>query len=123
MKWTICVVWVAILGIWLSCGSDREVVVDDLIGVWEVTAAEREGRSTETLNGAIFDFRDDGTMMTNISGQEDEGPFVYESMHIHHQGQLDAEYRIDTYEVDSMRLEVTLHQLDFAFKLNRKNTE
>lgn len=97
--------------------------MDDLIGTWEVTAAEREGRSTETINGAIFDFRNDGTMMTNISGQEDTGAFTFEAMRIHHAGELAAEYRIDAYGVDSMLLRTRLHQRDFAFKLKRVMSE
>lgn len=123
MRCTLCVLILSSMMIFSACTEEREVGVDDLIGTWEVKAAERNGRATETLNGALFEFRTDGSMMTNISGEEDEGSFTFENGQIRHNGALAADYQIREFETDSMSLNVILHQMHFALDLRRATNE
>jgi hypothetical protein len=63
-------VWVLPLAIVLlqSCNMDAPVNDELLHGNWEIVTAKRNGRSTKTLDGAVFEFMRDGTMRTNLTG-------------------------------------------------------
>ena len=49
-----------------------------LEGDWEVVAARRNGKDTETLNTALFSFIDTQTMSTNLLGDDMESNYILE---------------------------------------------
>lgn len=107
-----------------ACKEERDVRVEELYGTWEVTAAEREGRETETLNGAIFDIGEGGQMYTNImNGRDDTGTYTFKEMTLHFDGNEPAVYEIDSIGADRMHLSVKLQGMDFSLSLERTAAE
>ena len=68
-------IWVVLVIVCLalpqvSCGEESEVTEEDVIGEWEVIAANRNGKPTELVKGAMFSIGKDGQMSTDLTGTE-----------------------------------------------------
>ena len=63
-----------------GCQSDEKPkipTVDELQGHWVVDSAFRDGKFTETMEGAFFDFQGD-KLSTNIYGTEESAGLWFE---------------------------------------------
>lgn len=94
-----------------------------MIGHWEVVSAERDGRVTETLNGAYFVLSEDGSMRTNVTGSEDSGTYSMDRGELHFDGNESAMYQIGDLSDSTMRLSVELRGYQFQLTLERKTEE
>ena len=82
--WSDCgIVLFLFIGILLfSCKSDPKVQEEEFVaadlftGKWELTAAYRNLKPTETMNGAYLNFNED-SLKTNMLGTEDIGLFNF----------------------------------------------
>lgn len=123
MKQIPCILLIA--GILSSGGCKEEAIHEagELTGHWEVFAAEREGKETTLLNGAVFLFKEDGTMQTNITGEEHHGPFVLDKTTITYSGNEPMTFKIREFHGDTLVLITKLQEMQFRFDLHRTTTE
>ena len=103
-----------------SCISDNAMHEEDLLGKWEVIGAQRNGKSTELVNGANFVFDDNGIMTTDITGSNDSGSITLEEPTLMHHGKSEVLYTINKLTQDSMQLAVDLQGLNFVLNLVRQ---
>lgn len=109
----------------LSFGCKEEPVYDpaNLTGHWEVYAAERNGKETTLLNGAVFLFEENGTMQTNVTGQEHRGTFQINKATIEYTGESPMQFKVTSLQGDTMSLSTELEGMRFMFDLQRTTTE
>ncbi|MEL6865488.1 MAG: hypothetical protein AAFP19_13765 [Bacteroidota bacterium] len=91
----------------------------DLYGHWNVVAAKRNGQTTESLYGAYFEFQDDGTMLTNISGEDDETPFEYKEGSLIQNGPQPLNYAVDFQSDSTLMLVLEIQGTKFEMSLLR----
>jgi hypothetical protein len=113
----------AVAGCFLGCKEDPSIHQDQLTGHWAVYDAERDGKNTTLLNGAVFYFQEDGTMQTNITGQESSGRFDLNENTINFQGSESMLFEIGSLANDTLTLHTELQGMHFILDLQRKNTE
>lgn len=102
-----------------SCISDSGVHEEDLVGDWTVVSAQKNGRKTELVIGASFDFSNEGQLKTNITGVDDIGLYSLEETLLMHHGISDVAYTLNKLTADSMQLTVELEGLNFILDLTR----
>jgi|GEM_PF-3831668 len=103
-----------------SCTSDDGMHEEDLVGKWQVVQAQRNGKSTELVNGATFVFDGKGIMKTDITGAEDAGSFTLNEPVLTYHGKKDVLYTLNKLTQDSMQLAVDLQGLNFVLDLVRQ---
>lgn len=106
-----------------SCVEDKEIVIDDLYGLWIVYDAKRNGNPAETVKGAQFDIRKSGEMTTDITGEEVVGDFSFEDGKIMHDTESALEYSVIDVNNDTMQLQFDIKGLKFQLDLARQQTE
>ncbi len=106
-----------------SCVEEKEVVIDDLYGLWIVYDAERNGHTAETVKGAQFDIRESGEMTTDITGEEVVGDFTFEEGKITHNTKSAFVYTVIDVSSDTMQLQFDIKGLKFELDLARQQTE
>jgi len=103
----------------IGCNSSPDSEEPTLNGTWEVYNAFRNGRNTETLNGAEFRFVGSEKMVTNITGQFDSAAIELIDMKIHYHGREETVYDVKTFTNDSMELVVKLQGMYFLLQLQK----
>lgn len=106
-----------------GCVEEKEIVVQDLYGLWSVYGAQRNGNPTETVKGAQFDIRESGEMTTDITGEEVIGDFTFEGNKIMHNTESAFVYTVMDVSSDTMRLQFDIKGLEFRLDLARQQTE
>jgi hypothetical protein len=106
-----------------GCKEEPVYQKDQLTGHWAVYGAERNGRNTSLLDGAVFQFQEDGTMNTNITGQERSGPFDLKGNKITFQDEGEMVFVIGTFYGDTLSLNTELQGMHFILDLHRTTTE
>jgi len=106
-----------------ACHEEVTYRKDQLTGHWAVFNAERDGKGTTTLDGAIFQFLEDGTMNTNITGQENSGHYEIKNTQINFLGPDKMLFEIGTLTGDTMSLNTELQGYHFLLDLHRTQTE
>ena len=123
MRQVHCVILVSVLLCSAGCKQEQSYAPESLTGHWEVYAAERNGRETTLLNGAVFLFGEDNKMRTNFTGQEAEGTFTLEANTILFSGDLPMHFEITALQGDSMSLKTAVQEMQFVLDLKRATTE
>jgi hypothetical protein len=78
-----------------SCNDDA-ATADQLLGKWSITAAERDKKPTETLNGMYFDFASGEQLLSNISGEDAQYTYEVAAGEILQRGGvIEADYNIE----------------------------
>jgi len=106
-----------------SCVEEKEIVIDDLYGLWTVYDAKRNGNPAETVKGAQFDIRKSGEMTTDITGEEVVGDFTFEGGKIMHNTESAFVYNVVDINRDTMELQFDIKGLKFQLDLARQQTE
>ena len=106
-----------------ACKEEPTYQKDQLTGHWAVYSAERNGKNTSLLDGAVFQFQEDGTMNTNITGQERSGPFDLKGNKITFQDEGEMVFVIGTFYGDTLSLNTELQGMHFILDLHRTTTE
>lgn len=104
-----------------ACKSGTHQDVPDLDGKWEVYGAFRNGKQTETLNGAEFRFDDSGKLVTNVTGVFDSATYELIDRQILYHGTDETVYDLATFTGDSMELSVKLRGMYFLLQLQKLN--
>lgn len=107
----------------IACKTETSYEANQLTGHWAVYGAERNGKNTTLLNGAIFQFMEDGSMNTNITGQEVSGRFDLQENKISFEGGEKMLFEIGTLHGDTLSLNTELQGMHFILDLHRTNTE
>jgi hypothetical protein len=113
-------VFVVIAGMF-SCKSDSGLDIHQLHKEWEVVGANREGKATETINGAYFTFTDQ-TVETNFMGEVMKNPYTIRK-DVLEIGDPVVPYRIQYLDNDSLHLSATIRDFSFDFFLLEKKHE
>ncbi len=107
------------LTFFLACASSDKPEKSDLIDNWVVVGATRDGRATETLNGAYFKFSDD-VLETNFMGEEMRNNYVLKNHNILI-GKERRQYQIEYIDPDSLHLSVEIKGYPFHFFLHKES--
>ncbi len=104
----------------LSCQTRHKVEPSELIGRWKVIGALREGRSTNTINGAYFNFIKD-TLVTNFTGKSEVLPVRLENNKLIIESSLFREMEIKFESDTVLMLSANIQSVNFTFSLQREN--
>lgn len=118
-----CVILIAATIQLMGCKNEVLYQKNQLIGHWTVFGAERDGKSTTLLNGAIFQFHDNGTMHTNWTGEESSGQFEIKENLVSYSGTENMSFEIGALNGDTLSFTTDLQGMRFILDLHRTNTE
>ena len=107
----------------IACEPEAEINENDIIGLWEVVYAERNGKPTELVEGALFEIRPDSTMTTDLTGVEQDGAFDYVDGTLHHHSAEPLSYHMMELSRDSMTMRVDIRGLKFMLDMVRQEAE
>ncbi len=103
-----------------SCKTDPPATNQaDLEGRWELTKAFRNGKATETLTHAFFEFDETGNMKTNFTGSEQASTYELNDKKIKEKGGNDLTYNIEKLDKDNLTLEFNMQNFDFKLELRK----
>ena len=88
-------------------------------GKWEIVKAFRNGRLTDALDGAFFDFQPEGKLIYNLTGEVQEDYYKVENNSIIQSGTADLVYIVKEFEGQTMVLELNMQGFEFQFTLKR----
>jgi len=111
-------IFLMILG---GCGSEAPVKnADELIlGHWELSEANRNGKPTNTLEGLYFDFFQDGHMRTNFPGQAGSAKYrIVDNVVEQYETDHPLELTISSLSDSTLVFETEIQT--YQFKLNMK---
>lgn len=104
-----------------SCGSDAADQVT-INGQWELTRALRNNVETGMLDGLKFNFSPDGTLETNLLGNETKGTYSWSGQEITTEGvKLSLTYAIQEMSDSTLHLRSKYQGFQFDFMLERKD--
>lgn len=100
---------------------EKNIQKKDLLGAWEIISAERNGKSTETLNGAYFEFDESDFLTTNLLGREESTPFEYdvEKEMILQRGNTNLQFQVGQISGEELDLSTSIREIPFNIKLKR----
>ena len=108
----------ACLAIFPSCASSDKPDKSVLMDHWIVVGATRDGRATETLNGAYFNFSEH-ELETNFMGEEMKNDYELRNDNIII-GDKKRIYQIEYIDADSLHLSVEIKGYPFQFFLQKQ---
>jgi hypothetical protein len=109
-----------VIGLFWACNDASEQAKIQLPGRWQIISALRDGNPTETMNGAVFEFGQDGKMLTNLPiGAEVPMPYTLEKMTITQQSNEPVTYTIAEISDSTLVLQMTLRGIPFELQLRR----
>ena len=109
----------------LSCKSDKvvdaPVVIDDLIGNWELFYASRNGKVTKTTENAYILFEDDKTVKSNLFDVEKSHTFNFDGNRVKVSGDPSfKEFVVKRIQNDTLMLSSTIKSFKMEFALVKK---
>lgn len=99
----------------ISCVSDSKIEQDNIYGNWEVIAAKRNNKLTNTLKDGYFKFFESGEMETNIYGDDQRFQMTIVGENIEQKGAEEATYKIRMLQNDTLHMSSTIKRLYFDF--------
>lgn len=104
----------------MACSGVATINEEHLIGKWKLYEAERDGKSTLSLQGVFFDFKNN-EVETNFPIQGLGQTYRYESKKIYITGDDDLIFNVNSLNEDS--LVVDLNHLNSTFILKLQKAE
>lgn len=98
------------------------VTTHDILGKWEVIEATRSKKPTTTVNGAVFEFEENGGMTTDLLGSLASSPYFIEG-NIIIQEIPEVKYKITEQTDSTLFLKAKIQKLDFSFVLKKVNAQ
>jgi hypothetical protein len=103
-----------------ACESEPKENYGPLYGKWELETATNNGKPTELLTGLFFDFAEDGTMKTNVTGMAEKVNFTLKEGKIEQrEGRIDLDYEIKSMNDSSLVLITKIRNASFQFNLSK----
>ena len=106
----------------LSCTSEpkpSEPQMVSLVGKWELQEAFTNNKPTQRLNDAYLEFKEDGSMKTNILGIEEVGSFEMNKKIVTQKTSREVKYEIEKLEGKDLDLVMNLASRKFQLKLSK----
>lgn len=104
----------------MACESEPKENYNSLHGKWELESATKNGKITELLTGLFFDFAEDGSMRTNVTGTPESVNYaVVEGVIQQREGRIDLDYQIRTLNDTLLVLSSKIRNSSFVFNLTR----
>ncbi len=104
----------------VACNSNRkDERFNQLLGKWRLVEASRNGKITESLQNAFYEFRAEGTMTTNITGVEESSPFELKKKVLTQQVSPPVVYQINQMDEKTLILTTIIQNFEFKLSLNR----
>lgn len=107
----------------VSCGSDDNIVGNASIvdGRWELERATRNNVETPLLDGLHFQFREDGTLSTNLMGNTTDGTYRWDGDEIQTEGvSIPMTYTVRELTDSTLHLRSQYQGFQFGFELVRR---
>lgn len=102
-----------------ACKDEMAIPPDYLEGKWVVTEAMREGKLTNTLDGAFFNFG--GVVMTsNFLGVEHQAEFKLKNNVIKLTKGLDYTFHLKKLATNTLELKTEIQKTEFIFKIKKE---
>ncbi|MCI5082376.1 MAG: hypothetical protein MRY78_11805 [Saprospiraceae bacterium] len=118
------IVWLLVLA---SCTSDKpkdDNTADYLIGRWNIEEATRNDQQTESLAKLFYEFFEDGTMRTNLTGSTQTGTYQLEDKQIlQRETPMDADYNIEEITDSTLIMNTSLRGQAFRFRFSKEKME
>lgn len=102
-----------------AASKQIELTIASVNGRWEVVAATRNGESTESVNGAFFELKDNDVLLTNIMGEEAESKYLLDGNLIVSKGQPEMVYEVKKLADSTMALGMSIPKYEFELILER----
>ncbi len=101
-----------------SCKEAKHEKVLNPAGYWVLQEALRNGKPTESMNDAYFEFTEEGKVNSNIF----QGNLTYkvEGDKIIQSGDFPVEYKVDSITDSVMVLKMVIREVPFSLKLKKK---
>lgn len=112
-----------LLNCFSSCKNESNQADFDknlLVGRWELDKAWRNGKQTETLTGAYYEFGNDGKMLTNLTPNLMDDNFSYEFSGSEIKQQSDPEVILSVENLNDSLLVMSMTINKFPFRLQLK---
>jgi hypothetical protein len=104
----------------LACNKNDEETAKKLIGYWQLQAALRNDRPTESLDDMYLEFTTDGKLRTNVGGSPEEGTYALKRNQISQRNtSVPADYVIETIEDSNLVLSTELRGYAFRFTFKK----
>lgn len=111
----------------VSCKNENQKTADNaelIIGRWDIQDAKRNGRTTESLAELYFEFFEDGSMRTNLTGASEKCKFEIDNDKLYQrESKMDADYLIEELTDSSLVISTELRGSSFQFLLNKSILE
>ena len=108
-----------VFGVIYSCKPEAKTNHAELIlGRWDIQEATRNGKPTESLAELYFEFFEDGSMRTNLSGTAEQAKYeISDSKISQRDSPLEADYVIESLVDSTLLLSTELRGFNFRFLL------
>lgn len=109
-----------------ACEDDgvAGIATAEVTGGWKLEKATRNNMTTELLDGLYFNFREDGTLKTNLMGNTTDGTYERSGEEITTTGvSIPLTYTIKEISDTTMVLQSKYQGHQFNFELVRSETE
>jgi hypothetical protein len=101
--------------------SDTDATIQMLQGRWELLGATRNGKPTESLDGAFFEFMENGKLASNLGGSREEMQYEVQGKTIQQRGgRMDADFQIDMLIDTLLVLDLVLNSTPFKLRLGKE---
>ena len=103
-----------------ACTDDQAVDADQLTGKWTLVRGTKNNMTTELLDGLYFDFREDGSLGTNLLGNENDGTYTQDGENIVTDGVgVNLTYTVKELTDSTLHLQSKYQNYQFGFELVR----
>lgn len=114
-------VFTLLINFFWACTPEAEDLTKDLIGRWDISEATRNGKPAPSLADLYFEFFNDGSMRTNISGVEEEAVYQLENRKLlQRESQLQLDYDIE--EINDSTLVLSTVTRGFTIRILLEKT-
>ena len=112
------------IGMLLSISCEKEpsstAQKDQIIGIWTLSSALRNGNATETLNNFKLEFDNDTLLYSNLSGTREKQLYSIDENFIKTKGaRINPEYQIINITDSTLTLKMLMNNLEFDFEFVR----
>lgn len=108
--------------LFVSCGDDAGTVSKEALleGRWELVEARKNNTKTGVVDGLHFDFRPDGSLETNLMGNESPGTYLKTGDEIITEGvKLPLTFSIQAMTDSTLHLRSKFRKFQFDFLMAR----
>lgn len=111
----------------VACQQDGKKTANNeelILGRWDIQEANRNGRQTESLAELYYEFYEDGSMRTNLTGASEQCKYELDGNQLYQrESKMDADYLIEELNDSSLVISTELRGSTFKFLLSKSILE